>query len=95
MSLHGQVALVTGGSRGLGRSISVELASKHAFVFVNYSSSPDAADETVRLCREVGGEAEALGFNGTPSFVVGDQLIPGFVEKAQLAEVVAAARAAE
>ncbi len=39
--------------------------------------------------------AEALGFNGTPSFVVGDQLIPGFVEKAQLAEVVAAARAAE
>lgn len=39
--------------------------------------------------------AEALGFNGTPSFVVGDQLIPGFVEKAQLAETVAAARAAE
>ena len=39
--------------------------------------------------------AEALGFNGTPSFVVGDQLIPGFVEKPQLAEVVAAARAVE
>ena len=39
--------------------------------------------------------AEALGFNGTPSFVVGDQLIPGFVEKAQLAEAVAAARAAK
>ena len=39
--------------------------------------------------------AEALGFNGTPSFVVGDDLIPGFVEKAQLAEKVAAARARE
>lgn len=39
--------------------------------------------------------ADALGFNGTPSFVVGDQLIPGFVEKAQLAEAVAAARAAD
>lgn len=39
--------------------------------------------------------AETLGFNGTPSFVVGDQLIPGFVEKAQLAEVVASARGAE
>lgn len=39
--------------------------------------------------------AEALGFNGTPSFVIGDQLIPGFVEKAQLAEVVSAARAVE
>lgn len=37
--------------------------------------------------------AQALGFSGTPSFVVGDQLIPGFVEKAQLVEVVKAARA--
>lgn len=39
--------------------------------------------------------AEALGFNGTPSFVVGEQLIPGFVEKAQLVETVAAARRVE
>ncbi|OYZ89563.1 MAG: hypothetical protein B7X99_19250 [Rhizobiales bacterium 17-65-6] len=39
--------------------------------------------------------AEALGFNGTPSFVVGDQLIPGFVEKAQLSEIVASVRASE
>lgn len=39
--------------------------------------------------------AEALGFNGTPSFVVGDRLIPGFVEKPQLVEAVTAARATE
>jgi protein-disulfide isomerase len=39
--------------------------------------------------------AEALGFNGTPSFVVGDQLVPGFVEKAQLSEIVASVRASE
>ncbi|MBL9048275.1 MAG: DsbA family protein, partial [Tabrizicola sp.] len=39
--------------------------------------------------------AEALGFNGTPSFVVGDQLIPGFVEKPELLDAVTAARAAE
>ena len=39
--------------------------------------------------------AEALGFNGTPSFVIGDQLIPGFVEKPQLVEAVNAARAVE
>ena len=38
--------------------------------------------------------ADALGFNGTPSFVIGDQLVPGFVEKAALSEAVAAARAA-
>jgi protein-disulfide isomerase len=39
--------------------------------------------------------ADALGFNGTPAFIVGDQLIPGFVEKAQLAEAVASARQTE
>ncbi|SMX49726.1 DsbA family protein [Maliponia aquimaris] len=35
---------------------------------------------------------QALGFNGTPSFVIGDALVPGFVEKARLAEFVDAAR---
>lgn len=39
--------------------------------------------------------AEALGFSGTPSFVIGDELVPGFVDKAQLAGAVLAARAAE
>lgn len=39
--------------------------------------------------------AEALGFNGTPSFVVGDQLIPGYVDKAQLADAVATTRKAD
>lgn len=37
--------------------------------------------------------ADALGFSGTPSFVAGDQLIPGFVPQDQLEEVVAALRA--
>lgn len=36
--------------------------------------------------------AQTLGFNGTPSFVVGEQLVPGFVEKSQLVEVVETAR---
>ena len=35
---------------------------------------------------------QALGFNGTPSFVVGDALVPGFVEKDQLSELVSTAR---
>lgn len=39
--------------------------------------------------------ADALGFNGTPAFVVGDQLIPGFVERDQLTEAVATARSRE
>ncbi|WP_370271564.1 DsbA family protein [Pseudooceanicola nitratireducens] len=38
--------------------------------------------------------SQALGFNGTPSFVIGDALLPGFVETAQLKELVEAARSA-
>ncbi len=38
---------------------------------------------------------QALGFNGTPSFVIGDALVPGFVEKAQLADLVEEARKVE
>ncbi len=38
--------------------------------------------------------ARTLGFNGTPAFVIGDALVPGFVEKSVLAENVAKARAA-
>lgn len=63
MILSGKVALVTGGSRGIGRAICVKLSSLGAHVFVNYSSRPDAADETVILCKQAGGDAESLGFN--------------------------------
>ena len=38
---------------------------------------------------------QALGFNGTPSFVIGDALVPGFVEKAQLVDLVEEARKVE
>jgi protein-disulfide isomerase len=36
--------------------------------------------------------AQSLGFNGTPSFVIGDDLVPGFVEQAKLEEIVNATR---
>lgn len=38
--------------------------------------------------------AQSLGFNGTPSFVIGDSLVPGFVEQSQLEEYVSQVRAA-
>ena len=61
--LAGQVALVTGGSRGIGRSVCVALASQGAFVFVNYASRKDAAEATVAECRAVGGDGACIGFD--------------------------------
>lgn len=59
-----KIVLVTGGSRGLGRAISVRLAKDHGYhVLVNYSSNAAAADETVKMVEEVGGTAEPIGFN--------------------------------
>jgi 3-oxoacyl-[acyl-carrier protein] reductase len=57
-----RVALVTGASRGIGRSIAVALAKQGCFVIINYSSSPEAAQETLNEVREVGGDGEALKF---------------------------------
>ena len=65
--LTGQIALVTGGSRGIGRAICQGLAQEGAFVYVNYSSGAEAAQETVRLCN---GNAEAIGFNVADSAAV-------------------------
>lgn len=55
-----RVALVTGGSRGIGRAVSVELAARGHRVAVNYASRPDAAEDVVGLIESKGGEAVAL-----------------------------------
>ena len=60
MSVKGNVALITGGSRGIGRAICLELARRGAAVAVNYAGNSQAAEETVKLCRELGVEAEAF-----------------------------------
>jgi len=58
--LNGRVAVVTGSSRGIGRGIAVKLASVGAKIVVNYCSNKEAAEETLHLIREAGGEAIAL-----------------------------------
>jgi 3-oxoacyl-[acyl-carrier protein] reductase len=63
MTLKGKVALVTGGSRGIGRAVSVRLAGQGAFVFVNYTRNEQAARETLRLIGEGGGEGKAACFD--------------------------------
>lgn len=58
--LKGKVALVTGGSRGIGREISVALAADGASVVVNYAGNEVAAEETVSLIEETGSKAIAV-----------------------------------
>lgn len=56
-------ALVTGGSRGLGRAVSLKLASMNWPVIINYQSNLAAAEETKQLIEEQGGQAELLPFD--------------------------------
>lgn len=62
-----KVAIVTGGSRGIGRAVCVRLAKAGMDVIFNYNSGQEAADETVRLCREFGVEATAIQANVSQS----------------------------
>ena len=63
MSMEGKVALVTGGSRGIGRAICLELARRGAVVAVNYAGGEQAAQETVKACEELGVKAFAFQAN--------------------------------
>ncbi|MEW5858005.1 MAG: 3-oxoacyl-[acyl-carrier-protein] reductase [Cyanobacteriota bacterium] len=58
--LRGQVAIVTGASRGIGRAIALELASAGANIAINYASSSGAAEEVVSEITAAGGSAIAL-----------------------------------
>jgi NAD(P)-dependent dehydrogenase (short-subunit alcohol dehydrogenase family) len=57
MSLEGKFALVTGGSRGIGRGIAIKLASRGASVAVHYFRNLEAANETVGIIRRQGADA--------------------------------------
>ncbi|MFP4643532.1 MAG: 3-ketoacyl-ACP reductase [Spirochaetales bacterium] len=77
-----RTALVTGGSRGIGRAISVELASLGISVAVNYNRNREAADETVAACLNAGApRAVAIGGN------VGDPGAGAALVEASVAEL--------
>ncbi len=68
ISLEGKTALVSGGSRGIGRSICQILAKAGAFVAINYRTEKKAAEEVLATIREVGGSGT------TEQFDVGDPI---------------------
>lgn len=63
MSLQGKTALVTGGSRGIGRAVCIRLGQMGAKVYINYVSRPEAAEETRAVIEESGGSARIIAFD--------------------------------
>ncbi|MBW2457621.1 MAG: 3-oxoacyl-ACP reductase FabG [Deltaproteobacteria bacterium] len=61
--LSGKVAVVTGGSRGIGRAVCVALAAQGAHVVVGYAKGQDQARAVVEQIHERGGRAEVSGFD--------------------------------
>ena len=63
MELDNQVALITGGSRGIGKSVASELASRGAYVLINYATNSEAAAETLEEIEKAGGEGRTVCFD--------------------------------
>lgn len=63
MSLDGQVALVTGGSRGIGRAIVHKLGRLGVFAVINYRGNQEAAEESLRELVALGGSGELSRFD--------------------------------
>ncbi len=61
--LAGEIALVTGSSRGIGKAIALALGREGAHVWVNYVSSPERAQAVVDEIRNAGGQATPIRFN--------------------------------
>jgi 3-oxoacyl-[acyl-carrier protein] reductase len=68
--LEGKVALVTGGSRGVGAAIAKSLAQEGATTVVNYLRSADKAEGVARSIRDDGGKAIAYGADITDEMAV-------------------------
>jgi 3-oxoacyl-[acyl-carrier protein] reductase len=67
-------ALVTGGSRGIGRAISIKMVSLGYHILVNYKSNDAEAVQTLALLKEAGGSGELLRFDVSDPAQVNESL---------------------
>ncbi len=58
-----KIAIVTGGGRGIGRAISLELAANGYYVVVNYRSNDEAASKTLEMIKSGSGSGEIMKFD--------------------------------
>ncbi len=79
-TLEGKVALVTGGSRGIGAAIAKRLAAEGANVAVTYASSSEAAESVVADLRDLGVEAMAIKADAAKADEI-KALVPQVVEQ--------------
>jgi 3-oxoacyl-[acyl-carrier protein] reductase len=73
-------ALVTGGSRGIGRAVSVKLAEMGYQIIINYKSNETEALKTLELIKEKGSDGELLRFDVSNKAEV-DTVLGGWIEK--------------
>lgn len=72
MRLKNKVAIISGGSRDIGRAVSVQLAKEGAKVVINYFDNEDNAQETLKLVNEAGGEGIIVKADMTKANEVAD-----------------------
>ena len=70
MNLQGKTALVTGGGRDIGRSVSIALARAGVRVAINYNSGREAAEDTLKTIQDAGGDAFLIQADVTDSGAV-------------------------
>lgn len=79
MTFQGKTAIVTGGSRGIGRAVCLEFARSGANIVLCYADNEQAAEETVKDCKKLGAKAIAIRCNVLVSAEV-DKLVKTAVE---------------
>ena len=72
-------ALITGGSRGIGRAICLKMATLGYYVLINYKSNTAEAEETLRLIKENNGDGELMPFDVSAKEQV-QQVLGGWIE---------------